>query len=66
MSRAVIFAAAAAVLVCVWLGVSHFGTDGLGNMAFAQILEQIQKAKTITWKTTSMNASPARTERGRG
>ena len=28
MSRAIILAAAAVVLVCVWLGVSHFATDG--------------------------------------
>ena len=47
-----ILAAAAAVLVCVWLGVWHFTADGHGSTAFAQILEQIQKAKTISWKLT--------------
>ena len=52
MSRTVIFAAAAAVLACVWLGLSHFGTDGPGTCSFAQALEQIEKAKTITWKMT--------------
>ncbi len=52
MKRAFIFAASAAVVACAWLGVSHFGTDGAGNAAFAQTLEQIQKAKSITWKQT--------------
>ena len=51
MRRSVIFATTAAVLAFVWLGVSHFGTDGTGNAAFAQTVEQIQKAKTMTWKT---------------
>ena len=49
MKRAVIFAAAATVLICVWLGVWHVSTDGPGSaMRFAQILAQIQKAKTIS------------------
>ena len=52
MSRTIVFATTAAILVCAWLGVSHFGMDGPGSTAFAQVLEQIQKAKTITWKTT--------------
>ncbi len=51
MSRTIIFAAAALVLLCVWLGLSDFGTRGHGNSVFAQVLEQIEKAKTITWKT---------------
>jgi hypothetical protein len=52
MSRTIIFAAAAVVLLCVWLGLSDFGDHGPGSGAFAQVLDQIEKAKTITWKTT--------------
>ncbi len=52
MSRTIIFAAATIVLLCVWLGLSEFGTRGPGTGAFAQVLEQIEKAKTITWKCT--------------
>ena len=51
MSRTIIFAAVAIVLLCVWLGLSEFGAHGPGTGAFAQVLEQIEKAKTITWKT---------------
>ena len=50
MSRTVIIATAAVALACVWLGVSYFTTDGPSTGAFAQTLEHIQKAKTITWK----------------
>jgi outer membrane lipoprotein-sorting protein len=50
MRRTAIFATAAAVLVCAWLGVSHFNTETSGAGAFAQTLSQIDKAKTITWK----------------
>ena len=35
-----------------WLGLSHLGTNSTGVFAFAQTVEQIQKAKTFTWKTT--------------
>ena len=52
MKRAALLAAAAVVLVCVWLGIWHFTPDGHDSMAFAQIFEELQKAKTITWKTT--------------
>ena len=52
MRRALIFAAAATVLVCVWLGVSRFASDGPDATAFAQALEQIEKAKGVTWKWT--------------
>ncbi|MGA2061645.1 MAG: hypothetical protein ABSG67_14265 [Thermoguttaceae bacterium] len=52
MSRTVIFAAAAIVLLCVWLGLSEFGAHGPGSGAFAQVLEQIEKAKTVAWKQT--------------
>jgi hypothetical protein len=52
MSRAAIFAAVAVVLVCVWLGLTHFGMVGPETDAFAETLAQIEKAKTITWKHT--------------
>lgn len=52
IKRAALFAAAAVLLVCVWLGVSHLSIDGRGSMAFAQIFEQLKKAKTITWTDT--------------
>ena len=52
MSRAAVFVAATAVLACVWFGISHFAADGHGSIAFAQIFEETQKAKTVTWKTT--------------
>ena len=52
MTRAVKIAAAAAVAVCVALGVLHLATQGGRSTAFAQVWEQIEKAKTITWKLT--------------
>jgi hypothetical protein len=52
MSRAAVFVVAATVLICVWLGLTHFATDDRGSSAFAQTAEQIQKAKTITWNIT--------------
>ena len=52
MSRTIVFATTAAVAICAWLGVTHFDSDGPGTSAFAQTLDQIQKAKTITWKST--------------
>jgi hypothetical protein len=50
--RTIIFALSAAVLACVWLNISNFGNHRQGSAAFAAALEQIQKAKTITWKLT--------------
>ena len=52
MQRIIVLAATTAAAICVWLGLSHFGTDGTGASAFAQTLEQIQKAKDITWTDT--------------
>jgi hypothetical protein len=60
LSRAVLFAAAAVVLICVWVGISHFTADGHGNMAFAQMLEEMRKAKTFTWKITFYSRSASR------
>ena len=51
MRRAILLASTAAVLVCAWFGVSHFTAVGPGGAAFAQTVEQITKAKTITWTT---------------
>ena len=45
-------AVAAALLVGVCLGVLHFADQGDRGAVFAHVLEQIDKAKTITWKTT--------------
>jgi hypothetical protein len=52
MQRIIILTATAAATICVWLGVAHFDTSRPGPMAFGDTIEQIQKAKTITWKTT--------------
>jgi outer membrane lipoprotein-sorting protein len=60
LKRAVLLAAAAVVLVCVWVGISHFTADGRGNMAFAQMLEEMRKAKTFTWKTTFYERSTSK------
>jgi outer membrane lipoprotein-sorting protein len=47
------FAAAAAIIIAVLIGVNQFtGSIEIGATAFAQVLEQIEQAKTITWKTT--------------
>ncbi len=59
-SRTAVFAATAALLVCVWLGTSHFANHGPGDAAFAQTLEQITKAKTVTWKTTHYEHSTSK------
>ncbi|HEY4759199.1 MAG TPA: hypothetical protein VIH42_01325 [Thermoguttaceae bacterium] len=50
MNRIIIFSTAVALLACAWLGLSSFSTNGTSASAFAQVLEQIQKAKSITWK----------------
>jgi len=52
LRRIVTCAAAAAVLAGIWLGISNFTATGPGTHALALTFEQIQKAKTITWKTT--------------
>ena len=52
MKRILILATTAAAAICVWLGLSHFDTNGPGTSAFAQTVEQIQKAKMITWQYT--------------
>jgi outer membrane lipoprotein-sorting protein len=51
LKRIIIFSVTAAVLICAWLGLATFGTDGRGASAFAQVLERIQNAKTMAWKT---------------
>ncbi len=50
LRRIVTFAAFAAVLAGIWLVISNF--TATGTHAFALTLEQIKKAKTVTWKTT--------------
>lgn len=50
MQRVFMAATTAAAAVCVWLALSLLDTNGTGASAFAQTVEQIQKAKTITWR----------------
>ena len=52
MKRIAKIAIAATLLLGVGIGISHFSAAPDGSAAFAQILEQIEKAKTITWKVT--------------
>jgi hypothetical protein len=51
LRRLVALAASAAVLAGIWFGLSNFTSSGPGTNAFAQTLEHIQNAKTMTWKT---------------
>ena len=50
--RVITTAVAATILTCLWLGASYLANRRDSGAAFAGVLEQIQKAKTITWKTT--------------
>jgi hypothetical protein len=52
MSRTAVFCVTGTVLICVWLGLTHFSPDSPANSAFAQTLDQIQKAKAVTWNLT--------------
>jgi hypothetical protein len=52
ISRGLVFAAGAAVLAGIWLGLSSLFTGGPGTTALAQTLEQLQKARFITWTWT--------------
>ena len=56
MQRIIVLAATTAAAICVWLGLSHFDTNGTGALAFAQTVEQIQKAKNITWTDNHLRA----------
>jgi hypothetical protein len=51
LSRTFVFATTAAVLAGVWVAVSQFPVDGVDAGAFGQTVSQIERAKTITWKT---------------
>jgi len=51
LRRLVMLATAAAVVAGIWLGVASFTGSGPGTGAFAETLAQIQKARTLTWKT---------------
>lgn len=48
-------AAAAVIFLCVCLGVPFLDRHSDSGTAFAQLVEQIQKARTITWKITFHN-----------
>src|SRR2546430_10272927 len=50
--RAMFFASGAAVVAAVCVGAWHFFSGGPGATAFAQTLEQIQKARFIVWTET--------------
>lgn len=52
VTRVPILAAAAVVVVCVWLGILRWTADTPQRAAFAETLEQLHKATTVTWKTT--------------
>jgi hypothetical protein len=51
--RLILLAAAAAVFAAVWIAWPRSAGRGPGTDAFAETLAQIEKAKTITWKTTA-------------
>ena len=55
MTRTLKIAAAAVVFIGVCLGVPYLGHHRDRGTAFAQLVEQIEKAKTITWKITFYN-----------
>ena len=52
MIRALKLAAAAAIFIGVCLGLPRLGPKQDHNTAFAQMAEQIEKAKAMTWKIT--------------
>lgn len=55
MARTLKIAAAAAIFIAVCLGIPHLGRHDSQNVAFAQILEQIEQARVITWRLTFYN-----------
>ncbi len=55
MIRTLKLAAAAAIFVGVCLGLPRLGHKQESNTAFAQILEQIEQAKAMTWRLTFYN-----------
>ncbi len=55
MTRTLKIAVAALVFIGVCLGVPYLGHHRDRGTAFAQLVEQIEKAKTITWKLTFYN-----------
>ncbi len=48
--RVLLLAVAAALLACVWLGISYVTTPRPGATAFAETVAQIERAKTVVWK----------------
>ncbi len=55
MIRTLKFAAAAVIFIGVCLGLPYIGHRDSGNAAFAQILEQMEQAKVVTWRLTFYN-----------
>lgn len=64
MQRVFMLATTAAAAICVWLGMSLFGTNGTSASAFAETVAQIEKAKTITWKETVYTYYPHTGQKG--
>ncbi len=52
MKRIAKIAVAATLFLGAGIGISYFSAAPNGGAAFAQVLEQIEKAKNITWTTT--------------
>jgi hypothetical protein len=54
MQRYMILAATAAAAICAWLGIGgvNFPVADHGSAAFGQIVAQIQKARTLTFRVT--------------
>jgi hypothetical protein len=55
MIRTLKLAAAALIVIGVCLGLPHLGRHDSRNTVFAQIVEQIEQAKVITWRLTFCN-----------
>ncbi|MCH8044680.1 MAG: hypothetical protein IID44_13280 [Planctomycetes bacterium] len=56
MKRLATTAAAAAIIAGLLLGFSYLLKDDNGNIAFADVLERMQKIKTVTWTTTEKHS----------
>ena len=52
MKRLATTAAAAVIIAGLLLGLPYLLKDDNGNVAFAEVLERMQKIKTVTWTTT--------------
>lgn len=55
-SRITKFAAAAVIIITVFVGIHHFG-GSMENVAFADIMQNIQNARTLTYRNVITRAS---------